>query len=247
MSRFLHIFLLSYTFLFSAVTAFSQDVPLDTSFVKSSMENAIEAYRKEVGAQMHLHTGSEYYVIAKPYMTGHRYFEGESVENGSILYDGAWYYDVPMLYDVVLDEVVIFHQVNGMFQKLVKEKVNSFVQGGHRFMHLDFDSTSGSLMRPGYYDMLYSGRVELLARRQKDVQERTSADGLEGSYNIIDKFYLWKDGAYYQVKSKRSVLNVFEDEKKQLKKFARVNKLKFRKQREYAILSLAQHYEQLKN
>ncbi|RIJ34126.1 hypothetical protein [Pontibacter oryzae] len=247
MSRSLHVFLLLYISLFSAASALCQGVPIDTSFVRGSVENALGVYKNIVGAQIHLHTGSEYYNVAKPYMEGHRYFEAESVENGSILYDGAWFHDVPMLYDVVLDEVVIFHQMNGMLQKLVKQKVSSFVLGNHSFLNLEFDSTSGSSMRPGFYDVLYSGQVKVLSRRQKDVQVRTSIHGMEGNYNIIDKFYLRKDGAYYQVKTKRSILNVLEDEKKRLKKFARVNKLKFKRQREYAILSLAQHYETLKN
>jgi hypothetical protein len=43
---------------------------------------------------------------------------------------------------------------------------------------------------------------------------------MEGSFKAIDKYFIWKDGTYHQVRSKGSVLRVLKDEKKQLNRFA---------------------------
>ncbi|GAB3197485.1 hypothetical protein ABID22_003409 [Pontibacter aydingkolensis] len=211
------------------------------------MANAVQTYRSTIGAHALLYNGTEYYVPAKSYAEGHQFFQEKTFQNGSVLYDGAWFEEIPILYDILIDELVTLHPGSSYSQKLVKQKVNSFKLRGHTFVRFDADSAAGTQMQPGFYDMLYNGSIKVFARREKNYQERLSADGREGKYTIEDKFYLWKDGTYQQVGSKSSVLKVLNDEKKNLSKFARANKLKFRSRREEAILKIAQQYDALKN
>jgi hypothetical protein len=235
------------TFLFFPSMLFAQAGAADTSFVKQSVAEAVQLYNKAVGMQAHLYSGAAYHVPSKPYLEGHQFFKEKAFANGAVYYDGAWFRDVPLLYDVVMDEVVTIHPGSGQSQKLVKQKVEAFALSNHIFIRLHADSTAGTLMREGYYELLYDGEVKALARREKDLQERVTANGLEGKYNNIDRFYLQKAGAYHQVGTKSSVLRVLRDEKKELNKFARVNQLDFRRQRGEAIQKMAQHYDMLKN
>lgn len=232
---------------FLPAIAFSQNTQPDTSFLEHSVNNAIQSYRSSVGLQAHLYTGSEYYSPVKTYVTGHQFFNDKVLRKGSVLYDGTWFTDVALLYDVMLDEVVTMHQGTGYFQKLIKQKTDAFVTDNHTFINLKADSVAGTDMNPGFYDLRYDGGVRVLARRKKELQERATIQGMEGEYLIVDRFYIWKEGTYYPVSRKSTVLKVLRDKKKELNKFARINKLRFRKNREEAIVMMAKQYDTLTN
>ncbi|SIT86420.1 hypothetical protein [Pontibacter indicus] len=217
----------------------------DTSFVSNAVSDALRQYRTAVGVHAHLYNGPEYFVPVKTYVKGHQFYQDKIYQNGAVKYDGTWFEDVPMLYDLVLDELVIVNHGSGQAQRLVKSRVDAFNLHGHNFVRLQADSTTSVSIQPGFYDMLHSGSVQVLMKREKILFERASTEGMEGEYRDIDKFFLVKDGVYHQVSSKRSVMRVLQDQKKPLNKFASANKLRFRKNRENAIVRIAEHYDSL--
>lgn len=219
----------------------------DTSFVRLAVEKTMQSYRSAVGLQAHLYNGAEYFVPFKQYVKGHQFFRDKTYQKGQVQYDGSLFVEVPMLYDVMNDELVTVHTGSGLAQKLVKQKVESFTLHNHTFIHLKIDSTASLPMRSGFYDLLYEGKIKALVKREKSLQERATADGMEGSFKEIDKYFIWKEGTYHQVRSKSSVLRVLKDQKKQLNKFASANKLQFRSGREEAIFKLAQYYDTLQD
>lgn len=218
-----------------------------TAFLKQATANAIKSYQDEVGMQALLYNGSEYKVENKPYLDGHAYFDSKTFEQGAIVYDGVLFTNVPLLYDVVLDEVITVHPVSGLSQKLVKHKVSAFNLPNYSFVHLKPEDVDAKVLKPGLYSLLYDGKTKVLLRREKSVQEHATVDGMEGKYKGSDKFYIQKDGAFYQVGSKGTVLNVFRDQKKQLKKFMREKGINYSSSREAALVKIAEHYDSLKN
>ncbi|MCC9167129.1 hypothetical protein [Pontibacter harenae] len=240
-------FLLLCVFWLFSPSVQAQTAEPDTSFIQSSVSAAVNSYREAVGLNAHLYNGPEYVTETISYLEGHQFFKEKIPTSGAVLYDGTWFNNVPMLYDVVIDELAIFHPGNGILQRLIKEKVQMFTLQDHLFVFIKSDSISAnSVIKPGLHDLLYKGEVQVLAKRDKDIQERATSKGMEGAYEVMDKYYLYKDGAYHQVKSKSSVLKVLRDEKKQLQKFARAQKLKFRRNREEALVQVAAHYDALK-
>jgi len=231
--------------LFIPKTSAGQAAPPDTSFIQKSVVGAVQSYNNAIGLQAHIYNGPEYYQPAKTYLDGYQFFESKNYEPSAVFYDGAWFEKVPLLYDVVLGEVITTHKATGYAQMLIKEKLDTFQLHGHTFINLKADTTANPTITPGYYDLLHNGSIKVLALRKKELQERATPQGMEGEYLTADKFYILRDGIYTQVASKGSVLKVLRDHKKPLSKFARTNELKFRKQREHAILSLAKHYETL--
>ncbi|WP_133242808.1 hypothetical protein [Pontibacter virosus] len=217
----------------------------DSSFVDNAVSNALQQYRTAVGVHAHLYNGPEYHVPVKPHVEGHQFYQDKIYQNGTVKYDGAWFEDVPMLYDLVQDELVIVNHGSGQPQRLVKNRVDAFKLHGHTFVRLQADSTTGSSIQPGFYDLLYSGSVQVLMKREKTLFERASTEGMEGEFRDASNFYLVKDEIYHPVSNKRSVMRVLQDQKKPLNKFASTNKLRFGKEREYAIVKTAEHYDSL--
>ncbi|NEM96997.1 hypothetical protein [Pontibacter burrus] len=221
----------------------AQSKQTDVDFLQQSTASAIKSYHDLVSVQKHLYTGTEYAVVKKNYVKGHQFFLDELPQQGSILYDGAWFENVPLQFDLAMDEVVAIQGGNMYKVKLVKQKIKAFNIGGYAFTHIKHDSTG--TIAPGFYNVLFDGKASFLAKRAKVLQEKATTTGMEGEYRFIDKYYIYKDGAYHQVKSKGSVLRVFREDKKQLSKFLRDNNIKFSGNREDAILSIVQHYESL--
>jgi hypothetical protein len=217
----------------------------DTAFLQRAINDAETAYKEKAGMQTHLYNGTEYVDYRQFYLKGHQFFESNQFAKGDIYYDGAWHKQVPILYDVVLDEVIIPHNSSGSKIKLIYSKVDTVNIWDHTFVQYKSTGAEQELLPPGLYDLLHQGSVKFLVKRSKNIQERTSINGMEGEFRVGDKLYLGKDSAYYQVSSKRSVYKVLHDKEKLLRKYASAQKLKFRKNKEEAILALVQYYSSL--
>ncbi|MGV3541127.1 MAG: hypothetical protein ACO1OQ_15025 [Rufibacter sp.] len=203
-------------------------------------------YLKATAAESHLFNGAEYVDYRKPNREGHQFFLQDQSAMGKVRYDGALYEQVPLLYDLVKDEVVIVKE--GLLkQKLVSEKVAGFVLEGHLFVrHVGQDSLGQASLPTGFYDVLFDGQTQLLAKRSKRIKNEKREKEVE-IYVPEDTYYIKKDSLYHQVKSKGSVFKVFKDKKKELKKLTRNHGFSFQLHRESAILAIVKEYEALLN
>jgi len=215
---------------------------VDTAFVQNAVSNAVKGYKEAVGMQTHLYNGTEYVNHFKSYLVGHQFFETSAFSPGSIYYDGTWYTDVHMLYDVMNNDIVTMHNSSGKKMKLINAKIDTFRLLGHTFVRFGNEQ---ALLQPGFYDVLYSNGIKFLVRRSKNIQERATQGGMEGEFRVDDKLYICKGGGCYPVSSKRSVYAALKDRKKQIRKFASQQHLRFRKQREASILALVKYYDGL--
>ncbi|MBC7919685.1 MAG: hypothetical protein H7Z75_01200, partial [Ferruginibacter sp.] len=150
------------------------------------------------------------------------------------------------LYDIVGDELIIQHYNRGFEIQLLREKISHFSLPNHTFVRLVPDSTNAAL-RAGFYDQLYDGKVAVLAKRTKIVEESTTQGTTRKEFVSQDRYFIRKDQAYYPVKSKGSVMNVFKDRKKPLSKYLKEKKIRFREDPEYATVALARYYDTLGN
>jgi hypothetical protein len=100
-------------------------------------------------------------------------------------------------------------------------------------------------MRTGFYDVVYGGKSRTLVRRTKSRQEKIVDKRVIAYYPEKNFFYVFKDGRYHSVHTKKSALELFEDRKRELRKVLRENKIKFRKNREMAIVKMVETYDNL--
>ena len=150
-----------------------------------------------------------------------------------------------MLYDLLKDQVVVQHS-NG-FSKvgLVSEKVKEFTLLNHHFIRLEGDSLSGSPIIAGFYDELYTGKLSVLAKRIKFIDEQIK-DVLEREFLQHNYFFIKKEGMYYAVKNYKGLLSVLKDKGQDVKQYLRKNRIKFRKGPENAIVNATAYYDSIK-
>jgi hypothetical protein len=129
--------------------------------------------------------------------------------------------------------------------RLVAEKVRYFTLLGHTFVRIVADSTRQGGMRTGFYDQLYDGRVQVLVKRVKLVHEQISSGQVDRDFYERNRYFLRKNGQFYSVNGKGSVLSVFDDRKRELQKFLREQKIRYKRDPESAMVQLARHYDAL--
>jgi hypothetical protein len=209
-----------------------------------TIAKAGDVYNPFIYKQSRLYNGIEHlgYSIR---IKGHAYFLQKELQSGRVVYDELEFVNVPMLYDLLKDQVIVQHS-NG-FSKLglVSEKVKEFTLLNHHFIHLEGDSLSSSPIITGFYDELYTGKLTVLAKRMKIVDEQIK-DELEREFLQLNYFIIKKEGVYYAVKNYKGLLGILKDKAPAVKQYLRKNRIKFRKGPENAIVKATAYYDSIK-
>ncbi|MEZ0542079.1 hypothetical protein [Fibrella arboris] len=223
------------------VPAHGQSTSRDsTGLTRSALAVALARHDQVSTTPEHLYDGPEYISYDRR-LTGHAYYPNDTMQQGQITYKGTRF-DVPMLYDIVKDVLIVVHY-SGYRLALHSDQVQTFTYTGHTFIRLD---SAAQGMPSGFYDVLYNGPTQLLARYKKEVLVNPTSFGY-GIFNPKTTYYLRKNGQYVQIRTKRAILALLEDRRKQLATYSRQQKLKFRPSPVAAFLKLAQQYDALTN
>jgi len=209
-------------------------------------ENVKQDFYKKIGAQSRLYNGMQYDAY-DPHIKGNAcYNDVDSLHAGSVFYDGYQYNNVKMLYDIYKDELVILIYNQFMRISLISEKVRYFNLLDQHFIYVKNDPANSNSLKSGFYDELYGGKIQVLSKKTKSIQNSTDYTG-----NIIPYFspakdyYLLKSGKYYTVNSEGAFLDALNDHKKEVKQFVKSNNIKFKKAPEQAMAAIAAYYDHL--
>ncbi|MFT2009483.1 hypothetical protein ACMA1I_12465 [Pontibacter sp. 13R65] len=221
----------------------AQTQPKDTAFVQAAISQAVGAYRNAIGNSAHLYTGIEYFDYRKYLREGHQFLVTDELVKGDVVYEGILYEQVPLLYDIVKDELIVKLESRAFNQKLISQKVAQFNWKGQVFQRFPADSLTS--FQSGFYELLLQNEVLVLAKRAKIIEEVPENRLIKTVFRRADGYYIQKDLRYYPITSKRSLYTVFKDQKKELKRFYRVQDLKFRANKEKTIVAVATEYVSL--
>lgn len=229
--------------LLQSKNACAQPGKSDSLQLAAAIDSLTVRHSQALGNEQQVYNGKEYFNHDKYYLRGHQFYASNEEQEGSIIYEGYRYNKVAMLYDIVLEQLVVLEPAGAYLFKLENHKVSKFMVHGHTFIWLATDTITQSSFQAGFYDLLENGQAKLLAKRRKVVFEQPTQRGMEGKFEVADKFYIQKQNKFFEVTKKKSVLNVFPNQKKELQKFIRQQHLTFKKAgRENAIASLVKYY-----
>lgn len=165
---------------------------------------------------------------------------------GEIRYDGMLYKNIPMWYDLARNEVAVRYFDNISRISLHNEKVSDFSFAGHHFINIEGDTASKYGLGNGFHDQIYKGKSEILVKRSKDFLISTDPDGVWISFSGGKNDVFLRTGEKYEpVSSQKSVLKALGKHEKEIQAHLKQNKIKFRKEREKAIIMMVAYYDQL--
>ncbi|MEX2232300.1 MAG: hypothetical protein WD824_09075 [Cyclobacteriaceae bacterium] len=237
-------FLFFCTLLVSASTAFPQP-GTDTTYLSASIQNTTKLYRKAIGVQARLYNGSKY-LAPDHTLEEHPYFFSEDWIIGDVFYDGEYFQNVPLMHDLSTSQLITEHFSSGHAIQLVQEKLQHFSMSGHYFEKIENESVGGSLPQTAFYDILYPGRTKVVARRQKFLREKIESSTIHRSFDEKNRYFIFKNGVFFPVKSKASVFRILRDKKQEMKKFLKQQNVSFKDDRELALKNLAEYYDTLR-
>ena len=210
-----------------------------------AIQHARKIYIASLSEQAGIYNGPEYIGYPHRAQEGHPFFLSSDVQKGDIRYDGELYEAVPMWYDLARKEVVIQYADNFSKISLHKERVSDFSISGHHFINIQSDSVKSSLER-GIYDQIYNGKSQVLVQRSKSFLKDTNTDGIRLNFSGEKTNIFIRSGEIYKsVSSQKSVLNALGKFEKEILAHLKQGKIKFRNEREKAIILIAAYYDQL--
>lgn len=210
-----------------AQPALAQHAPADGSLTTQASHALRQRYTRALGTETRLYNGPEYVRYVRRDTNGHRFFGADSVRPATVVYEGRTYPEVPLRYDLVRGQLVLQAPGGAFDMRLLNEQVARFTLDGHTFVRLLADSSRSSPVSTGFYDLLVDGPVQLLAARQKDLQERTTYAGITSDITASEKYFVCKNRRYYPVSKAATLLRLFPENKAALRQCSKAHKLRF--------------------
>lgn len=232
-------------FLFNCLLAHAQQ-PSPDSIAANGNEaaGALRVFHRSSGLQSQLYNGRTH-IAYPPTMVGSAYYLSNDPQTGAVEYDHILFEQVPLWYDEVREKLVVQH-FNGISAfELFSDRVSRFWIGTHPFIRL-VQETGNSVNAPatGFYEVLGSGKLSLLAKRKKLIIEFIDNMEIKKRVDNNESFFVRADSVYYPVGSQRSLLSLMGDKKKGVQQYMKKNKWKFRRDPENYLVKAVTYYNQ---
>ncbi len=217
----------------------------DSVYFLQPINNAIKEHQQMIGVDSRLFNGIQYAGYPFSFVKGHQFFDTTAAMPGTITYDDVYYNDVQLLYDEVSDKAIVIS--NQRRVELSSERINDFTILNHHFVRIVKDSSGKTpISKDGFYELLYTGKVQVFKKEAKEVfEELSSEQGILRRILVKVNYYIGKDNSYFPVTNKKDVMAIYKDRKKEVRDYISNNGLSFRNNKEEAITKVSAYYDQL--
>ena len=204
-------------------------------------------YMNAASTNAALFSGNEQKTLALR-LTNHQYFKTQDYVKGRLSYNGIVYPDVWLRWDLYRDELITMSPV--YYNIALKSEYIDFVEiHGYRIFNLQPDGLPGC-PPAGNYILLYSGEHLLLEKQTNQLYGKEGSDlsdrfRVDHYFTLTTTFYLLKDGAYYRIKNRSTLLKALDTHRKELKHFIRANDFKYKHNAEKMVLEVVKEHEKL--
>jgi hypothetical protein len=215
----------------------------DSSLLSGAVAAARQRYRA-TALDSRLVNGVAYANKPPSYVAGRPFFQSSEPQAGSLDFEGQHFAEVPLLYEQVLDQVLLYGPAQATPIQLIRQRVQGFELAGHRFVRLPADSAG--VLGEGFYDLVVDGPARLLVKRTKKLEAATSGYQLKGEYEEVTRFFVARNGHFYEATSLKEVLEALGNKKTEMQAYARENRLRLTTDRREATLAtLVRQYNAL--
>lgn len=212
----------------------------DTIFVSTSIASAKKLHATRIMGESLLFNGSDYGEY-RPLKDEHPFYLSDDWILGSVHYDGQFYENVYLQYDIANDQLVIENYNFGTQVQLIKSRITEFTLEKRKFVHQHHPS-----LQAGFYEVLYNGATQLLARRIKRFQEHISSAAIEREFEEKNRYYMLINNEYVSVRSRKAVLKVLRAHKKELNQQYQALNIVSKRNTEQQLIALANIYDSIK-
>ena len=206
------------------------------------IDHAAIEYLRAAELQSPLYFGK--FQESQPRSSNHPYLNDAKYTNARLSYLQIVYPEALLRLDLSRDELVI---ISPDFRSIVlfPENVDYVDLHGQHIIYFRPDNVPGAPSQ-GYYTLLHSGNCKIMKKQTAVLTLKNNQSAVaEFIYYFQTRIYLYKDGVYQTIRSKRGLLNVLQPYKKELKRFISTNQLNYRHNVDAFLIRTINEYEKL--
>lgn len=189
------------------------------------------------------------YVPLHSLAEGHPYFETLEWVHGDLFIKGNHYVNVKLKYDIELDEFILSikdKQERKNYIVLNRHYVDTVYMGKYVFVNTkELQQINQNI---GYAELVFEKDFIFLIKYSKDFKKEYSESKPYGEYNkVVANRFISESGDLIKLNTKKSFLDYFESNKKEIKKYMKKNKIKYRKAKSGELNKLLNHCHEVRN
>ena len=205
--------------------------------LKAQHQQIFNEYRQEAGDQAEMFVGKLEMGYSPTVYMNSPYLLSDDFVIGDVKYNGLLYQNVPIRYDAYLKQLVVNTPIRHLNICVSMHLVDKFILDG-----TDFERRDGEFVA-----LLFgSSRMDLIEQVGVSIKEvYISQVSFKHSFVHNVKYYVLRDGQKHEVDKLKSVLKLYPDIKKELKRFAKMYHLDFREHRRSSLISVMKYADEL--
>jgi hypothetical protein len=145
--------------------------------------------------------------------------------NGILHYNNETYYDVNIKYDV-FEDVLLFKPSSQLVLEtsLITKQVDYFVIKNLKFRKIETISNNNSTNFGYFEEIKINDKINLYVKHKKIIKEDTKANQVSYIFYDYKIYYIYFNNTLQEISSKKSIVTIFPELKKEIKKFYKENR-----------------------
>lgn len=186
--------------------------------------NEYNVFDKVLGVEhSELYQGQIYTQQYKSEKGKSKFYKSFDFDKGAVWYNGQAYFDKMLKYDLQKDDLLLNMEYNGVSQgvlRVVKRNVDSFLLFQKKFVNIKPKQLKANEIEPGFYEVLYQTKdLELYVKRRKVIKKDIEQSTLKIEFTEKKRlFVIYYKNAFYLIDSKKSLLKLFSESKRDIMK-----------------------------
>lgn len=200
-----------------------------------------QSYKMFMKENTPIFNGSEYTLPGLD-IEGSPFFIFNTLQPGTIVYDDVWYANVPLQWELVGDFVLTEDMNKSYLIKLNPDKISKFTIGEQVFIRSANPENPEKTI--GFYQVLSTGKITLLAKRIKTILDRTTPEKNFRAYQEFVRYYIVKeDRSWIRVRGIGDLMRAYPNQQAEFKKWLDANPIRFNKEPEKLLLQWATYFK----
>lgn len=182
------------------------------------------------------------YLPENPYANGNRFFLSDDYLKGNIYKQGIVFENQSMKYDIENDDLVLHGKLKRSFIDILlhKSQIDSFTIADRFFINSSHLFSTDTLNR--FFELIFRNNTTFLTEYYKEFRADYNEKTPHGRYTSAKKrYFIFKDDRLYDVTRKSKFLRFFKDNKRDIRKFMKKNKIRYRKAQQTELKRLMEY------
>ncbi|MEJ2594352.1 MAG: hypothetical protein P8100_04345 [bacterium] len=218
--------LLTIVVLLQNYAAYSQQ----NQYIELAMDSLVALSDSAYGLDTELSNGPIYYQ-KNLYAQGTPFYESTEWRPGSVTINGRLHTGNLMKYNIETDKLILLVTLrSGLSTSIIldPEHVEEFFLNNQHF--IPAENVATDVIRTAYVHEVYKGDITLVASYRKNFINDYNAKTPYGKYsNRQSTYFISQNGSVTRISNKKTLLSLFEDHKRELHRYMKQQKFKFRK------------------